>query len=388
MKHINVVFFCFFLIFFFTKTILSKSINTKIVASVNNEIILKSDLKLACKIYLLNINNKLTKNKKCKILKKLIIGKILKSKFKKKIKLSNLEINKKLYIKIQYIVYSLKTKKKISEYFNEKINYIIIKIKDDIKNKIIIDNINHNIIKYINISPIEILKFFKKISKNNIIFYSNNIIVKEITKYPFVTKKNKKKILLELKYLQNKIKKKRVKSIIKKYFRCKTYKSKILNLNYYLKKLNKTNKNIHGIQYVLKKKKKYIKTNSALNYLNKIIKKKIYNIKKNKYCKHNNNIKIKTNFLKKNILYILDVVNNGISLPLVLKNFKNKKIVKIFLLKKKNKSHFINLKKDYNKIYEIIKKYKKSFLIKKRINNIKFFFFITLDKNYHNCRVF
>jgi len=72
----------------------------------------------------------------------------------------------------------------------------------------------------------------------------------------------------------------------------------------------------------------------------------------------------------------------------VLKNFKNKKIVKIFLLKKKNKSHFINLKKDYNKIYEIIKKYKKSFLIKKRINNIKFFFFITLDKNYHNCRVF
>ena len=137
----------------------------------------------------------MTKNKKCKILKKLIIDKILKSKFKKKIKLSNLEINKKLYIKIQYIIYSLKIKKKISKYFNEKINYIIIKIKDDIKNKIITDNIiKHNIIKYINISPIEILKFFKKISKNNIIFYSNNIIVKEIIKYPFITKKIKKKL--------------------------------------------------------------------------------------------------------------------------------------------------------------------------------------------------
>lgn len=177
----------------------------KIVAKVDNYIILKSELE---KMYLdyLSKGELMGANAKCQILESLVINKLMVAKAEiDSVVVSEGEVNSNLDRRMQYFVNQIGSEEKIEQYYGKSLEEFKDELRDNVKEQLIVQKMQSEITANIKVTPSEVKKFFNSIPSDSLPFFSTEVTVGQIVKIPTIAKEQKEKVRQELIELRQKI---------------------------------------------------------------------------------------------------------------------------------------------------------------------------------------
>jgi len=160
----------------------------EIIAKVDNYIVLKSDLEGAFQQAL--ANGQYSTNLKCEIFAQLITQKLMVAKAEiDSIVVSPDEVDNNLDRRMQMIIQQTGgSEEQLESYYGKSLQKIRSEVRDDIKEQLIIQRMQSHITGDVDVTPAEIKKFYSKIPKDSIPFFSTEVEVGQIVRIPEVGK--------------------------------------------------------------------------------------------------------------------------------------------------------------------------------------------------------
>ncbi|BDD00029.1 peptidylprolyl isomerase [Persicobacter psychrovividus] len=156
----------------------------KIIAKVDNYIVLKSELERAYLEYLSQgkMNSGMTK---CKMLESLIVDKLMVAKAEiDSVEVSDDQVNGELDRRMAYFVQQVGGEEKIQEYYGKSVEDFKEELYDRVKEDITKQTMHHEITKDITVTPNEVRKFFRHIPQDSLPYYSTEVKLAQIVKDP------------------------------------------------------------------------------------------------------------------------------------------------------------------------------------------------------------
>lgn len=172
----------------------------KIVAKVDNYIVLKSDLENAYQQALASrqVNGTLTR---CQVLEQLVVEKLMLAKADiDSVVVEEERVTSEVDRRLQYMVDSY-GEETIEEQFGKSIEEYRGELRDDIRNQLVVQEMQGKITENAKVTPAAVKQFFAAIPADSLPFYSTEVSVGQIVKKPTVSKTQKeatRKKLLEL----------------------------------------------------------------------------------------------------------------------------------------------------------------------------------------------
>jgi len=156
----------------------------KIIAKVDNHIILKSELELG---YLDMITRGISvdDNSKCGVLEGLVLNKLLLAKSEiDSISVLDFEVERSLDNKLRYFISQIGSKEKLEEYYGKSMEQFKDELRDQEKEQLLIQRMSESITEDVTITPGEVRRFFNRIPIDSLPFFSKEVVVGEIVMYP------------------------------------------------------------------------------------------------------------------------------------------------------------------------------------------------------------
>ncbi len=177
-----------------------------IISKVDNYIILKSDLERAYLGYL-SSGNPATTGAKCRILAQLVSGKLMVAKAEiDSVIVSTEEVDNNLDRRMQMILSQYGgSEEQLEAYYGKSIEEIQNDIRDDVKEQLVVQRMQDEIIKDIKVTPAEVRKFFNAIPTDSLPYFSTEVEVAQIVKFPTVGEEQKNDIKLKLSKIRDRI---------------------------------------------------------------------------------------------------------------------------------------------------------------------------------------
>ncbi|MFY0608216.1 MAG: peptidylprolyl isomerase [Cyclobacteriaceae bacterium] len=173
----------------------------KIIAKVDNYIVLQSDLEKAYLDYLSRGEFR-DANAKCSILEQLVVNKMMLAKAEiDSIYVDDVEVLTNMNRRVDYMVSQIGSEDEIEKYYGKSLDVIREELFDDIKDQMTVQKMQGEITAGIKVSPAEVRKFFNKIPSDSLPFFSTEVMVGQIVKKPTPGRKQKddvKKLMYEL----------------------------------------------------------------------------------------------------------------------------------------------------------------------------------------------
>lgn len=170
----------------------------KIVAKVDNYIVLRSDLEAA---FLESQRDPNMKIGRCDVLRQLVIEKVLLAKAEiDSVVVSDDEVNANLDRRLQAFI-SRYGRENIEEQFGKSVEEFRDELRGDIRDQLTAQQMQQTITQDVKVTPSEVRKFFQNIPQDSLPFYSTEVTVGQIVKLPTVSKDQKditRKKLLEI----------------------------------------------------------------------------------------------------------------------------------------------------------------------------------------------
>ena len=153
-----------------------KVVVDEIISKVDNYIILKSDLERAYLNYLAS-GNQANPRAKCSILAQLISGKLMVAKAEiDSIIVSEAEVDNNLDRRMQLILSQYGgSEDQLEDYYGKSIDDIKADIRDDIKEQLVVQRMQDEIIKDVKVTPAEVRKFFNNIPADSLPYFSTEV---------------------------------------------------------------------------------------------------------------------------------------------------------------------------------------------------------------------
>jgi peptidyl-prolyl cis-trans isomerase SurA len=174
----------------------------KIIAKVDNHIILKSDLENA---YLgrMTSGEKMNPNERCLILKQLIVNKILFAKAEiDSVIVDDKRVDGELERRMQYFVMQAGGEDKLERTLGKKLSELREELRDQVHEQLTIQEMQQTLMEDVTVSPSQVKRFFNRLPKDSIPFLPAEAKVGQIVKNPSVSRKEKdaaRNILLDFK---------------------------------------------------------------------------------------------------------------------------------------------------------------------------------------------
>jgi len=153
----------------------------KVVAVVGRNSILYSDIEdqyMQMKAQGVDID-------KCAILEELLSQKLLVNQAQvDSIEITDGEVEQSLNQRIQYFIGQFGTEEKMIEYFGKTVLEMKIDMRDAIKEQLMMQRMQGEIVKGMSITPNEVKKYFKKLPKDSIPYVDSEIEINQIMLYP------------------------------------------------------------------------------------------------------------------------------------------------------------------------------------------------------------
>ncbi len=166
----------------------------KIIAKIDDYIVLKSDLERAYLEYLSKGQFR-GSNAKCQILEQLVVNKMLVAKAQiDSVEVSDIEVQSSLSRRMDYMISQVGSEEELEKYYGKSMEQIQNEIFDDIKEQLTIQRMQETIISDLKVSPAEVKKFFKTIPRDSLPFFSTEVTVGQIVKAPTPGKKQKEEV--------------------------------------------------------------------------------------------------------------------------------------------------------------------------------------------------
>ncbi|MCS6796599.1 MAG: peptidylprolyl isomerase [Raineya sp.] len=188
----------FGLAFFFSVDVFSqkKEILDKIIAKVDNQIILLSDVELTA-MQLLQQNPRLQDNQelRCEILRSMIIGKILVAKAEiDSVMVDNELLDEDFNTRWQQISMG-KSDEELKELLGlQNIEAFKSDLRMQLKEKLTIEKMRNHITKNVKITPTEVRRYFNRIPKDSLPVYVTELEIAQIVKNPPLLKAEKERV--------------------------------------------------------------------------------------------------------------------------------------------------------------------------------------------------
>jgi len=174
----------------------------KIIAKVDNKIILKSELELGY-LDMITRGMAVDGDSKCKVLENLVVNKLLLAKSEiDSISVMDYEIERSLDNKMRYFISQIGSEERLEEYYGKSIDQFKDELRDQEREQLLIQKMSESITADVTITPGEVRRFFNKIPKDSLPFFSKEVVVGEIVMHPKPGKDQidaEKKLLLTLK---------------------------------------------------------------------------------------------------------------------------------------------------------------------------------------------
>jgi peptidyl-prolyl cis-trans isomerase SurA len=178
----------------------------KIVAKVDNYIILESDLALAYKDFLSRGGNSGGPQARCEVLENLIINKLMLAKAEiDSVTVSEAQVDAQVQNRMSMMVQQIGSEEKIEEYYGKTIEEFQVEVRDDVKEQMIIGEMQRTITADIEVTPRQVQNFFDGIPRDSLPFYSTQVQVGQIVKKPTMSKETKDNIKARLNGLRDRI---------------------------------------------------------------------------------------------------------------------------------------------------------------------------------------
>ncbi len=161
----------------------------KIVAKVDNYIVLQSDLEAAYREAQANPN--MRDITKCQVLEQLVVEKLLLAKAEiDSVVVEDARVELDLDRRMQYMIgnYGEET---IEQQFGKSVEELKEEMRDDIRDQLVVGEMQRTISQDIEVTPAEVRKFFNAIPRDSLPFYSSEVAVAQIVKLPTVSRSQK-----------------------------------------------------------------------------------------------------------------------------------------------------------------------------------------------------
>lgn len=166
----------------------------KIIAKVDDYIVLKSDLEKAYLDYLSRGEFR-GSNAKCTILEQLVVNKMLVAKAAiDSVEVSDQEVQANLSQRMSYMISQVGSEDEIESYYGKTVEQLEEELFDNIKEQMIIQRMQQEITANLKVSPAEVRQFFKRIPVDSLPFFSTEVVVGQIVKVPKAGKKQKEDV--------------------------------------------------------------------------------------------------------------------------------------------------------------------------------------------------
>ncbi len=184
-----------------------KNIQTieKIVAKVDNQIVLKSEVDMAYLQFISNRNNSFVNTDlRCKVLETLIINKLLLAKAEiDSVEVDQNTVDDQMNARMKYLLQNYGgSEELLAEQYGKTVDELKAELKDQVKDQLIIQRMQGKIAADVKVTPSEVKKFFNSIPKDSLPYFSKEVQVGHIVYKPELDKEAKKEVvnkLLEIK---------------------------------------------------------------------------------------------------------------------------------------------------------------------------------------------
>jgi len=174
----------------------------KIIANVDNQIILQSELEAAYQHYLLQGGTE-GPDLQCKMLEQLIINKVLLAKAKQEgVVVEEEVIVQALSDKMQQLLARVGSEAKLVQYWGKPIAAIKSEIQETLNEHLTLDRMRVKLTKDISATPQEVKNFFEALPFQERPYYPAEVVVRQIVQYPQVSQQEKDALLAQLKALK------------------------------------------------------------------------------------------------------------------------------------------------------------------------------------------
>ena len=205
MKYIKII------LFFFTPYIIqaqyknSGVVIDKIIAKIDDYIILKSELE-STYLDVLSRGERLSGNTKCAVFKNLITNKLLVAKAEiDSVLVEDNEVNQELDSRMHIIINQVGSEEEIENFYNKTISEFKNELFDDIKEQLVANKMRREILSDLSVSPEEVRLFFYDIPVDSIPYFSTQVQISQIVKIIEVGDEQKEKTKMDLINIRNKI---------------------------------------------------------------------------------------------------------------------------------------------------------------------------------------
>jgi peptidyl-prolyl cis-trans isomerase SurA len=166
----------------------------KIIAKVDDYIILKSELERAY-LDFLSRGEMRGSNAKCQILQQLVVNKMLVAQAEiDSIFVDDAEVNSNLDRRMSIMAQQFGGEEAIEKAYGKSIEQIRSEIFDNIKEQLTIQRMQSQLTSNMKVTPAEVKKFFKKIPKDSLPYFSTEVSVAQIVKEPEPGEPQKEKV--------------------------------------------------------------------------------------------------------------------------------------------------------------------------------------------------
>ena len=414
----------------------------KIIAKVDDQIVLKSELELTYLQLLSSAPGGEPATLRCKVMESLVMNKLLLAKAEiDSVTVDKEQVERELTDRMNYFVQSVGSEQKLEEYYGKTIDQLKADLKKQVKEQLVIKKMQRTVTEKVKVTPAEVKKYFNSIPKDSLPYFSTEVEVGQIVKKPLVTKQNKLEVRQKLEELKLKIQKGEDFCLLAlEYSEDPGSKSNCGELGFFAKgslvpeyegvayKLKpgelstiiETEYGFHLIQLIerraneintrhilIKPGSKNTDLSSSVRYLDslrtRILSDSIAFEKSAKEYSDDKTTKINGGFFQdaKNgttkmsldnmdagIFFMIDTMKVGdISRPMEFRMEDGTSAVRILYFKSKSPPHQANLKDDYQKIYQAAMKERENRLLDTWFNKTKTEVFIEVDKEFDSCNI-
>jgi peptidyl-prolyl cis-trans isomerase SurA len=164
----------------------------KIVARVDNQILLKSEVELGY-LQAKQQNTGLPPSElKCKVFQQLLINKMMLAKAElDSVKVEDNLVDDQLNRRMAYMIQAIGSKEKLEEYYKKSIDQFKQELKKEVRDQMLIQKVQESISKNIKVTPSEVKRFFNDIPKDSLPFFSTEVEVGQIVRFSQVSRKSK-----------------------------------------------------------------------------------------------------------------------------------------------------------------------------------------------------
>ena len=178
-----------------------------IIAKVDNQIVLKSDLETIYGQEVARAEGKpLPPDTKCKILQSLALNKLLLAKAETdSVVVEDSQVKNELERRMAYFVQQIGSEQKLEEYYSKPLKQIKDDLRGQVKEQLIQQKMQDQIAGKVSVTPREVRQFFSRMPKDSLPYYSTEVEVGQIVKVAQVNDKVKQATQAKLNELRARI---------------------------------------------------------------------------------------------------------------------------------------------------------------------------------------